>query len=149
MIYQPGRSAMTSGTANDSHWAIRANNVNKWSNQLMGWISSADSLQTPMSVNKFETVEQAILFCERNGLKYEVRPAYEHHTIATHPHGSGNQYSYNILPLAVQTEMKNAGTRRGRHWFANPEYVHNTHLCSTWARDRASGTGRRGTTPTA
>lgn len=121
IIYKATQSPMTSGVAASKHWAIRMNNVDKWDNQLMGWISSTDTLQTPMSVNKFESVEQAVLFCERNGIAYEVQEPKVKTPIAVDAKSLGNQYSYNFVSLELQANMKRAGAKKARHIFANPE----------------------------
>lgn len=137
VIYKVSQSSMTSGTAAAKGWNIRLNHTDRWSNQLMGWQSSSDTQsQSTINVN-FDTPEQAVLFCERNGWAYRVDTVPEARTrIAVDDKTPGNQYSYNILTLEVQAKMKRAGNaRRARHQFANPDSPSATGV-STWSNLR-------------
>jgi ETC complex I subunit conserved region len=70
-IYQPARNAMQSGKANTKEWALdyepeKAPTIDP----LMGWTSSTDMKQeVHMS---FDTKDEAIAFCEREGIPYQV-----------------------------------------------------------------------------
>ena len=65
---------------------------------------------------KFDSVEQAILFCERNGLSYEVNPgAINSRT----PGRVDNLYQYNFVSKEVLATMKALGPRKSRAIFAN------------------------------
>jgi ETC complex I subunit conserved region len=70
-IYQPARNAMQSGKANTKEWLLdyepeKAPTIDP----LMGWTSSTDMKQeVHMS---FDTKEEAIAFCEREGIAYQV-----------------------------------------------------------------------------
>ena len=115
---------------------------NKWNNRLMGWLSGADTTQQPCNVLLFDTPEQAVLFCERNGWPYEVRPEDPQPTpIALDKTSQGNQYAYNIFPLAVQKAMKDSGApRRAKALFAHPTAPAATGV-STWDNHRHTGYG--------
>lgn len=78
VIYHAHKSAMTSGTAASKGWAIRMDYQNKWANGLMGWQSGTDSTWQPANLLRFESAEQAILYCERNNIAFEVDKYYEH-----------------------------------------------------------------------
>uniref|UniRef100_A0A1A9WSY9 NADH dehydrogenase [ubiquinone] iron-sulfur protein 4, mitochondrial n=1 Tax=Glossina brevipalpis TaxID=37001 RepID=A0A1A9WSY9_9MUSC len=64
-IYMPPKNAMQSGTDNVNQWQIDFDNRERWENPLMGWCSTGDPLSN-MHVN-FNSPEEAITFCERNG----------------------------------------------------------------------------------
>jgi hypothetical protein len=70
-IYKPARTAMQSGQANTKEWMLdyepeQAPTIEP----LMGWTSSTDMKQeVHMS---FDTKEEAVAFCERNGIPYQV-----------------------------------------------------------------------------
>lgn len=109
---------MTSGKGASQGWRIRFNTVDKWTNPLMGWISSSDTLHPVSLTTRFESPEQAIMYCERNGLAYEVNRG------ATSEDKAGrvdNQYAYVILPQEVTARMKALGPRRARVIFENPD----------------------------
>jgi ETC complex I subunit-like protein len=70
-IYIPARTAMQSGTAKTKEWTLdyepeQARAVEP----LMGWTSSGDMKQQLRL--RFDTKEEAIAYCERNGIAYEV-----------------------------------------------------------------------------
>jgi NADH dehydrogenase ubiquinone Fe-S protein 4 len=70
-IYKPARTAMQSGQANTKEWALdyepeQAPTVEP----LMGWTSSADMKQEVRL--SFDTKEEAIAYCERHGIAYQV-----------------------------------------------------------------------------
>ena len=70
-IYQPARSAMTSGQAKTHDWVLEfAPESRKGREPLMGWTSSADMAQ--QVTLRFETREAAEDYARRNGLAYQV-----------------------------------------------------------------------------
>ncbi|TMW48023.1 hypothetical protein DOY81_006887 [Sarcophaga bullata] len=69
-IHMPPKNAMQSGTNNLHTWQIDFDNRERWENPLMGWCSSGDPLSN-MQVN-FNTQEEAITFCERNGWRWFI-----------------------------------------------------------------------------
>jgi len=69
-IHKPAKNAMQSGTWNTQKWKIDYENRERWENPLMGWTSSGDPLS---NMNMwFTNKEDAIEYCERQGLVYEV-----------------------------------------------------------------------------
>ena len=144
LIQRNSPSAWTSGTAQARGYSIKFKHSNKWSNQLMGWQSGDVTVDQPCINLAFESAEQAVLFCERSGWPYEVvgEPT-DKAPIALDPNGAGNQYSYNILPLTVQRNMKAAGLpRRAKAIFAHPTAPAATGV-STWGNVSAlGGSGR-------
>lgn len=69
-IYKPCKNAMQSGKENTKQWRIDFDTQDRWENQLMGWISSADPVQSHRLV--FETKEQAVDFAKRQGYHYWI-----------------------------------------------------------------------------
>ncbi len=141
-IYRLTQSAMTSGQGASKWWGIKLDHTgDKWTSQLMGWMSSSDTAQQLTLLTRFENPEQAILFCERVGMKYTVAPEREAVKGTV-----DNQYAYNFLPTEVQTRMKAGGPRRARHIFANPASPSNTGT-STWVNYRYTQRGNESWKP--
>jgi ETC complex I subunit conserved region len=75
-IYKPARTAMQSGTANVKGWVLDYEpELPREVEPLMGWTSSADMKQEVRL--RFDTKEEAIAYCERNGIAYQVFDAKE------------------------------------------------------------------------
>lgn len=70
-IYKPARNAMQSGTAKTKSWVLDYEpGAPRQVEPLMGWTSSTDmSSQVRL---RFASKEQAIAYCERHGIAYEV-----------------------------------------------------------------------------
>jgi hypothetical protein len=70
-IYKPARTAMQSGTAKTKDWVLDYEPEQPRAIEpLMGWTSSGDMKQQ-LSL-RFETREEAIAYCERNGIPYQL-----------------------------------------------------------------------------
>ena len=70
-IYKPARTAMQSGQANTKAWVLDYEPEQpRMVEPLMGWTSSADMKQEVQLY--FDTKEEAIAFCERHGIAYQV-----------------------------------------------------------------------------
>lgn len=70
-IYKPARNAMQSGAAKTKQWVLNYEpETPRAVEPLMGWTSSADMKQQLRL--RFATKEEAIAYCERNGIAYEV-----------------------------------------------------------------------------
>lgn len=70
-IYQPPKTAMQSGQAGTKAWLIEfepeePRNIEP----LMGWTSSGDMKQQVRLT--FETKEEAVAYCERHGIAYQL-----------------------------------------------------------------------------
>ena len=66
-IYQPARTAMSSGTAKTKHWVLEfAPSSAREVDPLMGWTSSSDT-QTQVKMT-FVTKEAAVEYAEANGI---------------------------------------------------------------------------------
>jgi hypothetical protein len=70
-IYKPAKTAMQSGTAKTKEWVLdfepeQAREIEP----LMGWTSSGDMGQQIRL--RFDTAEEAIAYCERHGIAYQV-----------------------------------------------------------------------------
>ena len=73
-IYKPAKTAMQSGTANAKNWVLDYEpEAPREVEPLMGWTSSADMKQELRL--GFPTKEEAIAYCERNGIAYQVSEA--------------------------------------------------------------------------
>ncbi len=71
-IYQPARTAMQSGRANVRNWVLEYQPAAaKTMDPLMGWAGSVDTLDQVRM--KFQTMEEAVAFAERNGLSFETQ----------------------------------------------------------------------------
>ena len=78
VIYRPTRGVMQSGLARTLNWVLEFEpRAPQRLDHLMGWCGSTDAL-THVQL-RFPTAEQAIVFAERNGLRFAVRrPAIAH-----------------------------------------------------------------------
>ena len=70
-IYRPAKTAMQSGQAKTRQWMLdyepdQPSEVEP----LMGWTSSTD-MKRQVSL-RFDTKEEAVAYCERNGIAYQV-----------------------------------------------------------------------------
>jgi ETC complex I subunit conserved region len=75
-IYKPARTAMQSGTGKTKTWVLEYEPEQpRVVEPLMGWTSSADMKQQIQL--RFETKEEAIAYCERNGIACQVFEARE------------------------------------------------------------------------
>jgi hypothetical protein len=70
-IFKPAKTAMQSGVANTKDWVLEFEQEEPRSIEpLMGWTSSGDMRQQVKL--KFETKEEAVAYCERYGIAYQV-----------------------------------------------------------------------------
>jgi ETC complex I subunit conserved region len=70
-IYKPARTAMQSGMANAKDWVLDYEpEAPREVEPLMGWTSSADMKQQLRL--RFRTKEEAVAYCEREGIPYQV-----------------------------------------------------------------------------
>lgn len=74
VIYEPARSAMTSGRARAKRWLLEfAPQSAPFIEPLMGWTGSTDSMAHVQLT--FPSREAAVAYAARQGLDYEVREA--------------------------------------------------------------------------
>ncbi len=78
-IYKPAKNAMQSGRAKTKEWQLDYEPEQPRAVEpLMGWTSSGDMKQ--QLTIRFDTKEDAIAYCEREGIPYQViepkPPAY-------------------------------------------------------------------------
>ena len=70
-IYRPTKSAMQSGTAGTREWQLDYEPEQpRVIEPLMGWTSSGDMKQ--QLTMRFDSKEEAIAYCERNGIAYQL-----------------------------------------------------------------------------
>jgi hypothetical protein len=70
-IYKPSKTAMQSGFANTKAWVLDFEpEAPRQVEPLMGWTSSGDMRQQLHL--RFDTKEEAIAYCERRGVPYQV-----------------------------------------------------------------------------
>lgn len=71
-IYQPAKTAMSSGTAKTKHWVLEfAASEARSVDPLMGWTSSADT-QTQVRMS-FETKQAALDYAREHGIDAQVQ----------------------------------------------------------------------------
>jgi hypothetical protein len=89
-IYKPAKTAMQSGKANTKAWALDFEpEAPREVEPLMGWTSSADMKQQLRL--RFATKEEAVAYCERHGIPYQVFEAKE---TARRPIAYADNFSY-------------------------------------------------------
>jgi hypothetical protein len=70
-IYKPAKTAMQSGQAKTNDWVLDYEpEAPRQVEPLMGWTSSGDMRQQVRL--RFETKEEAIAYCERHAIAYQV-----------------------------------------------------------------------------
>ena len=70
-IYKPARTAMQSGHARSQDWVLEFEPESpRGIEPLMGWTSSGD-MKAQLTLH-FDTKEDAIAYCERKGIAYQV-----------------------------------------------------------------------------
>jgi len=70
-IYKPARTAMQSGNARTKEWLLEYEPESpREVEPLMGWTASGDMRQQIRL--HFDTAEEAIAYCERRGVAYQV-----------------------------------------------------------------------------
>ena len=70
-IYRPAKNAMQSGTATSREWQLDYEPEQpQVIEPLMGWTSSGDMKQ--QLTLRFASKEEAIAYCERHGIAYQV-----------------------------------------------------------------------------
>ncbi len=70
-IYKPAKTAMQSGTAKTRNWVLDYEPAEPRAVEpLMGWTSSGDMRQQLHL--RFHTKEEAIAYCEREGIAFQV-----------------------------------------------------------------------------
>jgi hypothetical protein len=70
-IYKPAKTAMQSGKANTKDWVLDFEpSEPKEVEPLMGWTTSGDTREQVRL--HFDTKEEAIAYCERNGIPYQA-----------------------------------------------------------------------------
>ena len=70
-IYKPARTAMQSGNARTKEWVLDYEPESPCEIEpLMGWTASGDMRQQVRL--SFDTAEEAIAYCERHGIAYQV-----------------------------------------------------------------------------
>ena len=70
-IYKPARTAMQSGTAKTREWLLEYEpEAARVVEPLMGWTSSTD-MKSQIKL-RFASREEAIAYCEREGIAYQV-----------------------------------------------------------------------------
>jgi len=71
-IYQPARTAMSSGTAKTHEWVLEfAQDQAREVDPLMGWTSSADT-QSQVKL-QFDTREDAVAYAAEHGIEAQVQ----------------------------------------------------------------------------
>lgn len=73
-IYKPSKTAMQSGTGNTKAWVLDFDlEQPRQVEPLMGWTSSSDMRQQLRL--RFPSKEEAVAYCERHGIAYQVTEA--------------------------------------------------------------------------
>jgi len=91
-IYQPARSAMTSGQGNSKSWVLEyAPAEARRIDPLMGWTGSGDT-QGQVKL-RFESKEAATDYAEKNGIAYHVEEPKKRRP-NVRPRGYGGNFAH-------------------------------------------------------
>lgn len=75
-IFKPSRTAMQSGKARTQYWQLEFEpDAPRVVEPLMGWTSSTD-MKSQVRL-RFPTKEEAVAYCERHGIPYQVLDQHE------------------------------------------------------------------------
>lgn len=75
-IYRPAKTAMQSGRGNARNWIVEYEpQAAQKQDPVTGWTSSSDTGQQVRM--GFETRDEAVAFCKRKGIEYQVREPRE------------------------------------------------------------------------
>ncbi len=89
-IYKPARNAMQSGTAKTKDWVLEFEpQAPRVVEPLMGWTSSTD-MKSQIRL-RFDTREEAVAYCEREGIPYQV---FEPNEPARRPMAYADNFAY-------------------------------------------------------
>lgn len=70
-VYQPRKTAMQSGRAGARHWVVEFEpGARQVGDSLMGWAGRGDT-RNQLRL-RFDTRDEAIAYCERQGLDYQM-----------------------------------------------------------------------------
>ncbi|KAA5599186.1 ETC complex I subunit [Blastochloris sulfoviridis] len=69
-IYRPARTAMQSGRAKSRDWLVEFMPETRAIEPLMGWTASSDT--QPQVKLRFATREEAVSYCQRSGIPFQV-----------------------------------------------------------------------------
>lgn len=90
-IYKPAKTAMQSGQANTKAWVLDFEPEEpRQVEPLMGWTSSSDMQQQVRL--RFATKEEAIAYCERCGLAYQL---FEGKPLPRRPIAYSDNFAFN------------------------------------------------------
>ncbi|TIA70627.1 hypothetical protein E3P92_02586 [Wallemia ichthyophaga] len=110
-IYKPTKNTMQSGTHNTHHWRVDFDILQgggRWEHPLMGWSSSADHMQGTNV--KFQSKEDAINFCEKQGWDYFVSkprsPKFKTKQYAANYYHYSNGYGFDTLTNKLKSSSK-------------------------------------------
>ncbi len=77
-IYKPAKGATQSGLARTHGWTLEFEpRTPQERERLMGWTSSRDTLRQLRL--RFDTLDEAVAYCRKNGLDYAVEAVHERH----------------------------------------------------------------------
>jgi hypothetical protein len=89
-IYKPAKTAMQSGRANTRAWTLEFEPAQRTTNDpLMGWAGAGDTEQQIQL--HFETKEEAVAYCKRHRIDYEV---YEPNERDVRPKSYANNFRW-------------------------------------------------------
>jgi len=92
-IYQPAKSAMTSGTANTRQWVLEYVPAERREiDPLMGWTGSGD-MKGQVRL-RFDSREAAVDYAQRHGLAYSVEEPKRRRP-NVRPQGYGGNFAHN------------------------------------------------------
>lgn len=75
-IFRPAKTAMQSGLGKTKEWVLQYERSEpRTVEPLMGWTSSSD-MKAQITL-KFDSRDEAIAYCNRNGIAYRVEEAHE------------------------------------------------------------------------
>jgi hypothetical protein len=134
-IFKIGPSTVfTDPRAQSRQWSIRFEDYEPtWGSIVMGWVGTTNVMRGVGRKLRFNTLEDAILFCKRVGLdNFEVQAPTVQWTDQVY-----NLYDHKILDRPTETEMERVGPRKAKEMWAHPGAGK-----SNWQNRRRSSYGK-------
>ncbi|GBG24534.1 NADH dehydrogenase ubiquinone iron-sulfur protein 4, mitochondrial [Hondaea fermentalgiana] len=133
-IYKQSKNASQMEDDMTKYWSLNLDRRENWTNQLMKYASSGDPLgATGLQTLKFDKLEDATAFCERQGWKYEV----DEPLLVVDQEGE-KQYAQNFLNYHVRSRREKMPPNQ----LMNTQFFHREGRKPAWVNLKHSNFGK-------
>lgn len=133
-LFKKSKSANEMDDSSAKYWSLTIDRRANWTNQVMKYASTGDPLgATGLQNMKFDKLEDAKGFCERQGWSYEVE---EPLTVVSQE--GKKQYAQNFLNYHVRTRREKMPPNE----LLNTQFFHREGRKSTWVNLKHTAFGK-------